>query len=94
MTKLRQKRLVDRMIDAYVTWREACLEVSDAYGSWARETGLGGTPAFGRYMAALDGEQRAAEAYAGLVRRAGRLAIGKHDPAEPLGGTVWGVSSR
>jgi hypothetical protein len=83
MNKLRQKRLVDRLIDAYVSWREACLQVSDAYGSWASETGLGATSAFGRYMAALDREECAAQVYAGLVRRAGRRVRG-HDPAEPL----------
>jgi len=81
--RVRQKRLVDRLIDAYVSWREACLQVSDAYGSWASETGIGATSAFGRYMAALDREECAAEVYAGLVRRAGRLVCG-HDPAEPL----------
>jgi hypothetical protein len=94
MNKLSQKRLVDRLIEAYVSWREACLHVSDAYGSWASETGLGATSAFGRYMAALDREERAAEVYAGLVRRAGPLAVSRHDPAEPYGGAAWGVGSR
>jgi hypothetical protein len=75
MNKLSQKRMVDRLIEAYVSWREACLRVSDAYGSWASETGPRATYAFGRYMAALDHEERAAEAYAGLVRRAGQLAL-------------------
>jgi hypothetical protein len=75
MNKLSQKRLVDRLIDAYVSWREACLQVSDTYGSWASETGPGATSAFGRYRAALDREERAAEVYAGLVRRAGQLAL-------------------
>jgi hypothetical protein len=73
MNKLRQTELVDRLIDAYVSWHEACLRVSDAYGSWASGTGPGATFAFDRYMAALDREERAAEVYAGLVRRAGRL---------------------
>src|ERR1700747_3215631 len=93
MNKRSQKRLVSELIDAYVSWREACLQVSDAYGSWASETGLGATSAFGRYMAALDREECAAEIYARLVRRAGGLVRG-NDPAEPLGGAVWGVSSR
>jgi hypothetical protein len=39
MNKLTHKRVVDKLIDAYVSWREACLRVSDAYGSWAGETG-------------------------------------------------------
>ena len=75
MNKLSNKRLVDRLMEAYVSWREACLQVSDAYGSWASDTGLAATYAFGRYMAALDDEERAAEVYAGLVGRAGRLAL-------------------
>jgi hypothetical protein len=94
MNKLRQKELVDRLIEAYVTWREACLRVSDAYGSWARETGPGATSEFGRYMAELEREERAADVYARLVRRAGQLASSKHDAVEPRGGTALRVGSR
>jgi hypothetical protein len=93
MNKLSRKRLVSELMDAYVSWREACLRVSDAYGSWASETGLSATSGFGRCMAALDREEQAAEVYAGLVRRAGQLAWSSHDPAEPLGGAAWGVGS-
>ena len=71
MSKLTNKRLVDRLLDAYLRWREACLQVSDAYASWATERGMGATVAFGSYLAALDREESAAEIYAGLVRRAG-----------------------
>jgi hypothetical protein len=94
MNKLSQRRLVDRLIEAYVNWREACLQVSDTYGSWQSETGLGATSGFGRYMAALDREERAAEVYAGLVQRASQLASTRHDPAEPLGGAAGGAGSR
>jgi hypothetical protein len=94
MSKLSQKRLVDRLMEAYISWREACLQLTDAYGSWATETGPGATSAFGWYMAALDQEERAAEVYAGLVRRAGQLASSKHDAVEPRGGAAWGVGSR
>jgi hypothetical protein len=93
MDKLSHKRLVDRLIDAYVSWREACLRVSDAYGSWASGAGPDATSAFGRYIAALDQEERAAEVYAELVRRAGQLASSKHDAVQPLGGAAWGVGS-
>jgi hypothetical protein len=93
-TKLSQKRLVDRLIEAYVSWREACLHVSDAYRSWASETGPAASSAFGRYMAALDREERAAELYAGLVRRAGPPASSRHDRADPHGGTASRVGSR
>jgi hypothetical protein len=94
MNRLSQKRLVDGLMEAYVSWREACLQVSDAYGSWASETGRSATSAFGLYIAALDHEERAAEVYAGLVRRVGRLAMSRQDRAEPGGGAAWELGSR
>ena len=33
-----ETRPMDRMIAAYVDWRETCLVVHDAYRSWASET--------------------------------------------------------
>ena len=94
MNKLGHKQLVDRLMEAYVSWREACLLVSDAYGSWASETGPDARSAFGCYMAALEQEERAAEVYAGLVLRAGQLVSSKHDAVEPRGGAARGVGSR
>jgi hypothetical protein len=94
MNKLSKKRLVDKLIEAYVSWREACLQVSDAYGSWASETGIGATVAFDWYTAALDREESAAEVYACLVRRASQLLSSRQDPAGALGGPVWGVGRR
>jgi hypothetical protein len=90
MNRLTHKRLVDRLIDAYVSWREACLRVSDAYGSWSNGTGQGSTSAFGVYMAALDQEERAAEDYAALVRRAGRLGSNTSGLVDPGRVTTWG----
>ena len=74
MRKRTETRLVDRMISAYVDWREACRLVQDAYRSWSSATGASATGssarvAFWRYTAALDAEEWAAEAYASLVRR-------------------------
>jgi hypothetical protein len=80
MSKLRKQRLVD---NAYVTWREACLRVSDAYDTWARETGRGAPGAFAWYMEALDREESAAEAYAGLVRRTGQLVASERSTVAP-----------
>ena len=94
MSKRGHKRLVDSLIDAYVTWREACLRVSDAYSSWATETGIVATLAFESYMAALDREESAAEVYARLVRRASQLISSEHDPAEALRSPAWRVGSR
>ena len=74
MRKPTETRLVDRMIGAYVDWREACRLVHDANRSWASATGPRARVAFWRYTAALDAEERAAEVYARLVLRAGQLA--------------------
>jgi hypothetical protein len=90
MYTLSRKRLVDNLVDAYVAWRETCARVDDTYRYWASETGPRGGVAFGLYMAALDAEERAAEVYAGLVRRAEKLPWSE-DRVEPLGGPAWGV---
>jgi hypothetical protein len=84
MRKRTETRLVDRMIGAYVDWREACRLVHEAYRSWADPTGLRARVAFWRYTAALDAEERAAEVYASLVRRVGHLATGDDDLAGPF----------
>jgi hypothetical protein len=87
---LRQERLVDELVEAYVDWRETCARVSDAYGSWAAEPGRCGRVAFGSYVAALDAEEKAANVYAELVSRADKLSWSEHSRAEPLGGPAWG----
>ena len=65
--------------------------MNDAYRFWACEPGPWGSVPFYLYMAALDAEQRAAEVYAALVRRADELAWSEDAPAEPLGGPTPGV---
>jgi len=77
-------------MDAYVSWREACLQVSDAHSSWRSDTGPGVTSAHGHYMSALDQEEQAAEVYAGFGRRADKLCWSERSPTEPLGGRAWG----
>jgi hypothetical protein len=84
MHKRTETRLVDRMISAYVSWREASRLVHDAYRSWATATGPRAHVAFGRYTAALDAEESAAEVYASLVRRVGHLATSDDDLSGPL----------
>jgi hypothetical protein len=42
---------VDKMLDAYLEWRAACLLVSDAYRNWSSATG---PDAFAWYMTALN----------------------------------------
>jgi hypothetical protein len=84
MRKRTETRLVDRMIGAYVDWREACRLVHDAYRSWTSATGSGTGVAFWRYTAALDAEERAADVYASLVRRVGHLATSDGHLSGPL----------
>jgi hypothetical protein len=68
-----EARPVDRLIQAYVEWREACLVVEDTYASWSRTARPGAATAFRRYCAALDGEEQAAEVYARMFRWVGGL---------------------
>jgi hypothetical protein len=73
MNTLRLNRLLDELVEAYVDWRETCAWVDDAYGAWASERRPANGGGFEQFMVALDAEERAAEVYARLVRRAGKL---------------------
>jgi hypothetical protein len=84
MRKHTETRLVDRMIGAYVDWREASSLVHDAYRSWASAMGPRARVAFWQYTAALDAEERAAEVYASLIRRVGHPATSDDDLSGPL----------
>jgi hypothetical protein len=85
------RRQVDRMMDAYVDWHEACLLVSDAYHSWSNATSSDFTIAFRWYLQALDREERAAAIYERLVRRVGDLASADRDPAARLSAPTSGA---
>jgi hypothetical protein len=74
MNRFSQRRLRESLAEAHLGWREACLQVSDAYRDWAGRTGPGAGLAFGWYTAALDQEESAAAFYAGLLRQAGAPA--------------------
>ena len=91
MNTLNRKRQGDKLVEAYVAWRETCARLDDAYRYWTRESGTRGGVAFGVYLVALDAEEQAAEVYARLVRRAGKLAWSEAPRAEPLGGSAWGA---
>ena len=93
MTALSRTRLIDKLVEAYVDWREACVRVDDAYRACARETGPWGAVAFGLYVATLDAEEQAADAYAGLVRRAERLPWTQERRLEPFGEPPRGLDS-
>jgi hypothetical protein len=65
------RSLADLALDAYVTWREECLSLQDAYDAWARPGAEHPPFAFEAYRSALDREERAADAYAELVTHIG-----------------------
>jgi hypothetical protein len=57
------ERYLDRMLDEYVNWREACVAVAASYENWTRaDVGLR-DDAFKAYAAALDREEQVARRY-------------------------------
>jgi hypothetical protein len=79
---LTHKRLVEKTIEAYLDWRQACESVNDAYRAWSSATGAAAGVAFRCYALTLDREECTAEVYAGLVRRVGNGAA--HAVTEPV----------
>jgi hypothetical protein len=72
---------VEMILSAYLSWRDVCRAVDDAYRAWVSGTGPGGAVAFWRYTAALDAEECAAEAYASSwARSSGRLGTLRCEP--------------
>jgi hypothetical protein len=59
--------LIDAVMDGYVAWREQSAVVRDAYGDWRRAAAGESGPAYAAYGAALDREERAADAYRRLI---------------------------
>jgi hypothetical protein len=57
------KRLVDEAMDAYVDWRELCLDVQTAYERWERAPRSQAEIAFSDYQDALDREEMASLEY-------------------------------
>jgi hypothetical protein len=72
-------RLVDAFIDAYVAWREQCVEVQTAYDRWIEARDPRGS-AFSIYYAELDSEERAARTYRDSAERlAAAAATWQHE---------------
>jgi hypothetical protein len=61
------KRLVDEAMDAYVDWRELCLDVQHAYECWEGAPRSQAGIAFLDYQDALVREEHASVRYAVLV---------------------------
>jgi hypothetical protein len=61
--------LVDAFLESYVSWREACEDVSAAYTSWASGEAPRRDLAFESYRAALDWEELAAQVHSDRAAR-------------------------
>ena len=80
-------QMVDELRDAYVEWRQSCLEVEDSYRLWGSGHGPNAAEAFARCAAALDHEGRAAESYAQVLRRVGAVVGTKNALVEDARGS-------
>jgi hypothetical protein len=56
-----------RLLDSYLDWRQEAASVAQAYSRWVAAQGAEGGPRFSAYVAALDREEAAATAYAGVL---------------------------
>ena len=81
MRRAIDKETADRMIEAYVSWREECGAVWDAYFRWSRSPSADAGLAFAAYQATLDRERRAADYYASVTQE---VAPRADPPAEAL----------
>jgi len=71
------RRLVDAVIDCYVTWREESLALDGAYRRWKNASRPDQTTAFDEYVSALDREEQAAAEYRRLVEEVGAVSRGR-----------------
>jgi predicted lipoprotein len=58
-----RERLADEVIETYVSWREACVAVERSYAEWCRALRDDRRLAHAVFVAALDGEETAAETH-------------------------------
>ena len=61
--------LVDRFLESYICWREACLDARAAYRDWKMCRPPQRVLAFAGYRAALDREEHAAGIYSDWTER-------------------------
>lgn len=69
----RRSAVIDGFFDSYVSWREACEDVSAAYRRWSGSEPQQRALGFSTYRAALDREEHAAGVHSEWVERLGAL---------------------
>jgi hypothetical protein len=82
-------RIVDKLVTAYVDWREECLAVRRAYASWTGADSGDAAGAYIAYNAALDREEAAAIAYADLIGTFGQLPSYRMSSAPEPAAARW-----
>jgi hypothetical protein len=65
-----ESQLIDDVVDTYVDWREQSERVWRAYHDWSNTAPPDAALRFAAYVAELDREHRASDAYADAVTRA------------------------
>ena len=65
---------IDELLEGYVSWRETCGMVWRAYERWIGSDRRERALAYAAYLAALDGEERAARTYAHHTARVARFS--------------------
>ena len=68
--------MVEDAVLAYLDWREASMGVWHAYAGWENAAAEDKVWAFAAYLAAIDQEEAAANAYADLIGRVTLLLAG------------------
>lgn len=75
-----RRRLVNKAMDAYLSWREQCIGVRVAYSYWEAARASDSDVWYEAYSAALDREEHASELYASLARRIGKPVVVDFEP--------------
>jgi hypothetical protein len=65
---------IDELLEGYVSWRETCHAVWLAYERWIGSDRGERRLTYAAYLAALDGEERAAHTYAHHTARVARFS--------------------
>jgi hypothetical protein len=85
--------MLNATLDAYAGWRDQCSAVDVARCHWADARGNDAAVWYSAYSAALNGEERASEYYARLIRRLGDFAAADLEPMTGLAAAAVDHSS-
>jgi hypothetical protein len=69
------RRSIDALLEGYVRWREECAAVRRTYQGWVEADRSQRRLAYAGYVAALDREERAADAYAEQIDCVSRICV-------------------